>query len=157
MVSIVGTCSIADWTAIVYTNIFDDNVQSIKLLIVIIYPTYQIFCGDDTVLYTDAEDERFSNWVRWVNTPNKQVDENIRSYQYQGQRHYITSKPIQPGTELLVSYGTDYALHLGIDMDTYYSFDGVGKNIYNLTLTARRVGPDDRHNSSHNFQKCKHS
>ena len=63
----------------------------------------------------------------------KQIDENLRSYQYQGQRHYITSKPIHPGTELLVFYGEGYAEHLGLDLYTYYSFFGVGKNSYDLS------------------------
>ena len=54
--------------------------------------------------------------------PNE-VEQNLKSYQYQGQMYYWTYKPIQPGTELLEFYGYAYAKYLGIDMDQYYSED----------------------------------
>ena len=55
-----------------------------------------------------------SNWMRYVNCARSESEQNLVAYQYQGQIYYRTYKDIQPNTELLVWYGSEYGKELGI-------------------------------------------
>ena len=85
------------------------------------------------MFYVDGTDERKSNWMRFINMPRKETEENLKSFQYRGQVYYRTYKPIQPGTELLEFYGYEHAMIFGIDMDKYFSGDD---DLLTLTLTT---------------------
>ncbi|CAF0923232.1 unnamed protein product [Didymodactylos carnosus] len=64
--------------------------------------------------YVDANDPRRSNWLRYVNCPNKQENENLMAVQFNGELYYKTLRDIEAGEELFVYYGEEYAKALGI-------------------------------------------
>ena len=55
-----------------------------------------------------------SNWLRYVNCPNKLEQLNVKPATCKGQMYYMTSRSIAPGTELFVFYGQKYARRLNI-------------------------------------------
>ena len=67
--------------------------------------------------YIDAEDTRFSNWLRYVNCARSESEQNLLAFQYHGEVYYRTICPIKAGTELLVWYGDEYGRELGIVTD----------------------------------------
>ena len=67
--------------------------------------------------YVNGADVQESNWMRFVNCSRVEDEQNLVAYQYRGEIFYRAYKDIQPGTELLVWYGPQYAEHLGINLD----------------------------------------
>ncbi|CAK1553221.1 unnamed protein product [Leptosia nina] len=67
----------------------------------------------------DASDANNSNWMRYVNCSRHRSEQNLVAFQYQGQMYYRTIKLIPPHTELLVFYGVQFAVKLGIDVRRY--------------------------------------
>ena len=67
--------------------------------------------------YVNGADIQESNWMRYVNCSRVEDEQNLVAYQYRGEIFYRAYKDIQPGTELLVWYGEQYAQHLGINLD----------------------------------------
>ena len=67
--------------------------------------------------YVNGADVRHSNWMRYVNCSRVEEEQNLVAYQYRGEIFYRAYKDIQPGSELLVWYGPEYATHLGIPLD----------------------------------------
>ncbi|KAK2166957.1 hypothetical protein LSH36_33g08030 [Paralvinella palmiformis] len=68
----------------------------------------------------DAASVERSNWLRFVNCPNHQSEENISSHFCFGRVFFRTNTDIYPGQELLVYYGDGFAEYLGV-YDYYYS------------------------------------
>ena len=66
--------------------------------------------------FIDGEDESNSNWLRYVNCPRCENEQNLVAFQYRGEIYYHTYKDITPGTELLVWYGDKFAKELGIPL-----------------------------------------
>ena len=50
----------------------------------------------------DAKNIETSNWLRFINSPNKKKDVNLEAYQYLGEIYYKTVREISVGEELLV-------------------------------------------------------
>ncbi|CAF4302830.1 unnamed protein product, partial [Rotaria sp. Silwood2] len=73
--------------------------------------------------YIDASDPSCSNWLRYVNCPTRQVDENLEPVQFNGELYYRTSRDIKAGEELFVYYGEEYARALGIHSFEYSSIE----------------------------------
>ena len=67
--------------------------------------------------YVNGADIQESNWMRYVNCSRTEDEQNLVAYQYRGEIYYRAYKDIQPGTELFVWYGEQYAQHLGINLD----------------------------------------
>lgn len=67
--------------------------------------------------FVDGHDESSSNWMRFVNCPRSEDEQNLVAFQYRGKIYYRTYKAISPGKELLVWYGEGYARELGIEID----------------------------------------
>lgn len=65
--------------------------------------------------WVDAKYKHMSNWLRYVNMPNSENDENLVAMQHRGQMYYQAFKSIPAGTELMVHYGEEYAEFLSID------------------------------------------
>ncbi|XP_045160195.2 uncharacterized protein LOC123525314 [Mercenaria mercenaria] len=79
--------------------------------------------GEDRAVWVDAKDIYLSNWLRYFNTPTSASMENIVAVQHKGEMYYQAFRSIQPGTELLVSYGEAYGEFLEIekfDSPKYY-------------------------------------
>ncbi|CAF4952303.1 unnamed protein product [Rotaria sp. Silwood1] len=57
--------------------------------------------------YIDASNPSHSNWLRYVNCPTRQVDENLIPVQFNGELYYQTSRDIKAGEELFVYYGEE--------------------------------------------------
>ena len=69
---------------------------------------------DGKIVYCiDGKDERYGNWMRYVNCSRSENEENLVSFQYHGEI-YRVYKDILPGSELLVWYGDEYAKDLRI-------------------------------------------
>jgi hypothetical protein len=64
----------------------------------------------------DASDLSHANWLRLVNCARIEEEQNISAFQCGGDVFYRTSKNVHPGSELLVWYGDQYAMELGISM-----------------------------------------
>ncbi|CAF1295848.1 unnamed protein product [Didymodactylos carnosus] len=71
--------------------------------------------------YVDAKDPRRSNWLRYVNCPNKPENENLIAVQFNGEMYYKTLRDIEAGEELFVYYGPEYAKALGIKPFEHYT------------------------------------
>ncbi|XP_015772146.1 PREDICTED: histone-lysine N-methyltransferase PRDM9-like [Acropora digitifera] len=67
--------------------------------------------------FVDGHDKSNSNWMRFVNCPRSEDEQNLVAFQYRGKIYYRTYKAISPGKELLVWYGEGYARELGIEID----------------------------------------
>jgi len=70
--------------------------------------------------FVDAHDVETSSYMRFINTPNREEDQNVMVMECRGHIYYMTWKDIFPGTELLVFYGHEYVKAMGMDMDRYY-------------------------------------
>ena len=75
--------------------------------------------GQDTA-FVDGFHGDTSTYLRWMNSPNRHVDENVWSLECYGKVFYVTSRDIVPGEELLVYYGINYSLDLGFDLNDYF-------------------------------------
>ena len=98
----------------------------------------QIVKDGKVSFYVNGADVQESNWMRFVNCSRVEDEQNLVAYQYRGEIFYRAYKDIQPGVELLVWYGEQYATHLGINLDGTIS-DGTtsingGKNCLPLSL-----------------------
>ena len=67
--------------------------------------------------YIDGKDEKYSNWLRFINCSRTESEQNLVAFQFYGEIYYRVYKKIEPGKELLVWYGDEYAQELGIDME----------------------------------------
>ena len=74
----------------------------------------QIYKDGKESHYVDAKHIKKSNWMRYVNCARNEAEQNLVAYQYRGEIYYRTLSPINPGEELLVWYGDEYAQDLGI-------------------------------------------
>ena len=68
----------------------------------------QIVKEDEVAHLVDGRDEQQSNWMRFVNCAREEKEQNLVAFQYCGEIYFRTSKPIDPGTELLVWYHNKY-------------------------------------------------
>ena len=75
--------------------------------------------GEIYMYCIDGDKIERSNWLRWLNCPSKQKQQNVNPLYCYGQVYYITSKDIYPQQEMLVYYGDDYAESLGINVTTF--------------------------------------
>ena len=67
--------------------------------------------------YIDGKDEIYSNWLRFINCSRTEPEQNLVAFQFYGEIYYRVYKKIEPGQELLVWYGDEYAQELGIEVD----------------------------------------
>lgn len=52
--------------------------------------------------FVDGHDECNSNWMRFVNCPRSEDEQDLVAFQYRGMIYYRTYKAISSGKELLV-------------------------------------------------------
>ena len=58
-------------------------------------------------IYIDGKNPKLSNWLRFLND-SRDKRENVEPYQYRKNLYYRTTKNVEPGQELFVSYGDSY-------------------------------------------------
>ena len=58
-------------------------------------------------IYIDGKNPKLSNWLRFLND-SRDRRLNVEPYQYGGNLYYRTTKNINPGSELFISYGDGY-------------------------------------------------
>ncbi|XP_055996349.1 uncharacterized protein LOC125646601 [Ostrea edulis] len=63
----------------------------------------------------DAADPSYSNWVRYVNSPRTDEEENVLPVRCKSKMFYVVPRDIAPNTELMVSYGHGYDRRLGTE------------------------------------------
>ncbi|UJR31497.1 hypothetical protein I4U23_018986 [Adineta vaga] len=76
----------------------------------------------------DGSDPNTSNWLRYINCPNTYEQQNLQAIQYDRNMFYKTIRTIQPGEELFVYYGDDYARFLGIQPFSTHSIEKTENN-----------------------------
>ena len=86
--------------------------------------SFQIVKDGKVLYYVNGADVQDSNWMRYVNCSRVEEEQNLVAYQYRGEIFYRAYKDIQPGSELLVWYGEQYARHLGINLDGTTTTEG---------------------------------
>lgn len=64
--------------------------------------------------YIDASSPAKSNWLRYVNCARNVREENVFSFGCDGLVFYMTTKDVEPNTELLTWYGENDGRFLGI-------------------------------------------
>ena len=69
------------------------------------------------VYYINGKDERYGNWLRYINCSRTEKEQNLVAFQYHSQIYYRAYKDINKNDELLVWYGDEYAKDLGIMED----------------------------------------
>lgn len=62
--------------------------------------------------YRDAQNKTQSNFLRYLNHPRNDAEENVEAKQIKDNIHYFTKKPVKAGEELMVNYGPDYGRSL---------------------------------------------
>ncbi|XP_065900694.1 zinc finger protein 878-like isoform X2 [Dysidea avara] len=67
--------------------------------------------------YIDAKNEEHASWLRFINCARSEEEQNLLSFQYQGNIYCYTIKDILPDTELLVWYGEQYVKLLELPVD----------------------------------------
>lgn len=68
--------------------------------------------------YVDGRIEEKANWLRFVNCARYDEEQNLEAFQCSGNIYYCTSRDINPGTELLIWYGNEFATKsLGLPID----------------------------------------
>lgn len=65
--------------------------------------------------YVDAYHKNSSNWLRYVDCARTVNEENLYLYQLNDKPYYVSYECIKSGTELLIWYGTDYGVDLGLN------------------------------------------
>ena len=63
---------------------------------------------------------RMRSMLRFINCARHEEEQNLLSFQYQGNIYCYTIKDILPGTELLVWYGEQYVKLLGLPVDRIF-------------------------------------
>ncbi|KAF7635357.1 SET domain-containing protein [Meloidogyne graminicola] len=56
--------------------------------------------------YIDAKDPRYSNWMRYINSPRHESEQNLIAFQYRGSVFYRVYRPVDKNGELLVWYAS---------------------------------------------------
>eukprot|EP00111_Clytia_hemisphaerica_P020841 TCONS_00061461-protein len=75
---------------------------------------WEIMKEGRVVYYVNGKDEKYGNWLRYINCSRTESEQNLVAFQYHGQIYYRAYKEVKIGDELLVWYGDEYARDLGI-------------------------------------------
>lgn len=78
----------------------------------------QIFGQSDSAMVLDCRDEEASNWLMFVKRARYSKEQNLVVYQQDNNIYFVTIKDIEPGTELLYWYASEYAQLLGKSSST---------------------------------------
>ena len=73
---------------------------------------WEVFGASSDVI--DCRDEQHSNWLMFVKRARSSREQNLNVFQENKDIFFITTKDVQPGTELLYWYAADYANILGL-------------------------------------------
>lgn len=74
----------------------------------------QVMLGADKCYFIDGQKEDRSSWMRFINCARYEEEQNLVAFQFQKNIYYRSIQHIYPGNELLVWYGDEYAMDLGI-------------------------------------------
>ncbi|KAF5892702.1 zinc finger protein 2-like, partial [Clarias magur] len=120
--------------------------------------------------YIDATSEMHSNWMRYVNCARNNDEQNLVAFQYQGGILYRSSRPIEPGQELLLWYEEFTKDHLGLTFNYIWNrkcslnarADQLGEEMQTevcstsdgrTSSSAGHVAPVDRHRNGEIWEK----
>uniref|UniRef100_A0A8R1YWD2 SET domain-containing protein n=1 Tax=Pristionchus pacificus TaxID=54126 RepID=A0A8R1YWD2_PRIPA len=76
--------------------------------------SWEIRNVDGPSTFLDGSDPKYSNWMRYINSPRHDREQNLVAFQYNGSVYYRVIKPIDVEQELLVWYGAKYGESLGV-------------------------------------------
>lgn len=70
---------------------------------------FQVYGRGGRLLHLiDGKVKKYSSWVRFVNTPQREEDANAEFFQKSGRIFIKTIRPIPAGEEIMAYYGDDY-------------------------------------------------
>ena len=86
---------------------------------------FQITKNGEISHYIDGIDEKFANWLKYINCARTAAEQNLIAFHSHGKIFYRAHKEIEPGTELLVWYGEEYDQQLGISVNPTEKSEGL--------------------------------
>ncbi|CAB3401692.1 unnamed protein product [Caenorhabditis bovis] len=69
---------------------------------------WEINGKDGKLIYVDGSNPEKSNWLRYINSPRHEAEQNMLAFQINGKVFYRVIKPIKINDELLVWYGSKF-------------------------------------------------
>jgi len=74
------------------------------------------------ITYIDGQALEDGNWMAMVNSPPREDDASLFSFQYVQDIYYKATRDIFPGEEITVWYGDPYSLELGLEVKSQGRF-----------------------------------
>ena len=84
---------------------------------IVLNKSFQILSEGRVAYYLNGKNEAYGNWMRYINCSRIEEEQNMIALQYHGAIYYRVYKDVAPGKELLVWYGEEYAIELGIALE----------------------------------------
>ena len=82
----------------------------------LLFLSLQIFSSEDAISYFIDGSEDSNNWMKFVNSAISEAEQNMSVVQQEREIYYEATKNISKGTELMVWYGRNYEMFMGIPM-----------------------------------------
>ncbi|XP_048579516.1 PR domain zinc finger protein 14 isoform X2 [Nematostella vectensis] len=76
---------------------------------------WEVFAHEKVSYYIDGQDEQ-NNWMKFINCANSNTEQNMSVIQQGSDIYYEACADIYRGAELLVWYGSNYELYMGIPL-----------------------------------------
>ncbi|KAL5264029.1 hypothetical protein ACHWQZ_G005203 [Mnemiopsis leidyi] len=94
--------------------------------------------------FVDGNDCSLANWMRYIRCARTEHEQNMAAFQHLGQIYFRACRTISPGEELLVWYGDEYKLYLGLPLLIDSNKGGCAFRSPNQAVTAgeEAVKPD---------------
>ncbi|XP_048775965.2 PR domain zinc finger protein 4-like [Ostrea edulis] len=93
---------------------------------------------DDEDYLADAADSAYGNWLRYVNSPRTDEEENVVPVMCESRVFYVVPRDIAPNAELMLSYGSDYDWQLGTERNHPHS--EIPKGSWQIRINHIHVG-----------------
>ncbi|XP_062600660.1 uncharacterized protein LOC134262302, partial [Saccostrea cucullata] len=122
---------IGSYEGLIHTNHKDD----------VLYSWQMEKIGSKGVYVIDAGSPANSNWLRWINCAGNIEQENLIAVSCAGLILYMTTRDIDPGSEMFVWYGDDYGDFLKISR-VHPESDLQG--IFNIRINVLSFDDEDR-------------
>lgn len=84
-------------------------------------------------LFMDAHDTSSGNWMRYIQPARHAKEQNLEVFQHQRTIYYRAVRDVSQGTELLVWYGGQYTLYMGIPL---HQTNSSGKNMCEISSVS---------------------
>ena len=90
-------------------------------------------------LMMNSQDINRGNWMRYIQPARHIREQNLEMVQHERSIYYHVMQDLEPGTELLVWYGDQYTLYMGIPL---HQSGSMGKPRYGFSVYYREAKSD---------------